>query len=72
MKNLHYGYCLIGIVAAVTLLIAVGVQASTLGFLAVVLLCPLMMLVMMKTMMGDHSGSSSRSDDQSVDHGRNR
>jgi hypothetical protein len=72
MKNLHYGYCLIGVAAAVILLVAVGVKASTLGFLGVVLLCPLMMLVMMKTMMGDHSGSSSRSDDHPVDHGPNR
>ncbi len=72
MKNLHYGYCLLAVAVAVFLLVAVGVQASTLGFLAVVLVCPLMMFVMMKTMMGDHSGSSSRSDDQPIDHGRNR
>lgn len=72
LKNLHYGYCLLGIAAAVVLLVAVGVQASTLGFLGVVLVCPLMMLLMMKMMMGDRSGSSSRSDDQPVDHGQNR
>ena len=57
---------------AVVLLAAVGVQASTLGFLAVALICPLMMVVMMVVMMmGDHSGSS-RSDDQPIDHVRDR
>lgn len=71
MKNLHYGYCLIGVAVAVVLLVAVGVHASTLGFLAVFLVCPLMMVVMMKTMMGNHS-ESSRRDDLPVDHGRNR
>ncbi len=64
MKNLHYGYCLLGVAAAVVLLVAVGVQASTLGFLGVVLICPLMMLVMMKTMTGHHPGASSGSDDK--------
>jgi hypothetical protein len=53
MKNLHYGHCLVGVGLAVVLLLALGVSTSTLGFLAVVALCPLMMLVMMKTMMSD-------------------
>ena len=52
MKNLHYGHCLIGVAVAVVLLVALGVKASTVGFLAVVLACPLMMFVMMKMMMG--------------------
>ena len=68
MKNLHYGYCLVGIAIAIVLLVAIGVKASTLGVLAVALLCPVMMLVMMKTMMADHSGSS-RSADRPVDRG---
>lgn len=59
MKNVHYGYCLIGVALAVIVLIALGVSTSTLGFLAVVLLCPLMMLVMMRTMMSDNNKSSS-------------
>ena len=71
MKNLHYGHCLIGVAVAVVLLVALGVKASTLGILAVALACPLMMFVMMKTMMGDQSGSSNH-DDHPVDHGQNR
>ena len=71
MKNLRYGHCLIGVALAVVLLVALGVQASTLGFLAVVLACPLMMFVMMKTMMGDKS-ESSHHDDHPVDHGQTR
>jgi hypothetical protein len=63
MKHLHYSHCLVGIAIAVVVLVALGVSASTLGFLAVVLACPLMMLVMMRT-MGDartstpHDGSA--------------
>ena len=53
MKNLHYGHCLIGVALAVIVLIALGVSTSTLGFLAVALLCPLMMFVMMRMMMND-------------------
>lgn len=71
MKNLHYGHCLIGVALAVVLLVALGVQASTLGILAVALACPLMMFVMMKTMMGDQSRSSHH-DDHPVDHGQTR
>ncbi len=71
MKNLHYGHCLIGVAVAVVLLIALGVKASTLAFLAVVLACPLMMFVMMKMMMGDQSASSHH-DDHPSDHGQKR
>ena len=71
MKNLHYGHCLIGVAVAVVLLVALGVKASTLGILAVALACPLMMFVMMKMMMGDHSASSHH-DDHRVDHSQNR
>jgi hypothetical protein len=70
MKNLHFGHCLIGVAVAVVLLVALGVKASTLGILAVVLACPLMMFVMMRTMMGDQSGSTHH--DQPVDHSQNR
>lgn len=71
MKNLHYGHCLIGVAAAVVLLVVLGVKASTLGIVAVALACPLMMLVMMRTMMGDQS-SSSHHDDHPVDHDQTR
>lgn len=59
MKNLHYSHCLIGVGLAVALLLAFGASASTLGLVAVALACPLMMLVMMKTMMGDTQKSAS-------------
>jgi choline-glycine betaine transporter len=65
MKNLHYGHCLIGVAVAVVLLVALGVKASTVGFLVVVLACPLMMFVMMKMMMGDQS--ASHHEDRTVD-----
>jgi hypothetical protein len=71
MKNLHYGHCLIGVALAAVLLIAFGVSASTLGVFAVVLACPLMMLVMMKTMMGDHAGPVHQ-DDHPFEHDRTR
>ena len=58
MNKLHYGQCLVGVAAAGALLLLFGVQASTLGVLAVVLLCPVMMFVMMKMMMGNQHGSS--------------
>jgi len=70
MKNLHYGHCLIGVAVAVVLLVALGVKASTLGILVVVIACPLMMFVMMRTMMGDRPASSQK-DDHPVDHGEN-
>jgi len=59
MKNLNYGHCLIGVGLAVVALLAFGVSARTLGFLAVVAICPLMMFVMM---MGDQSKSTSHDD----------
>ena len=59
MKNVHYGHCLIGIALAVALLIAVGVSASTLGFLAVAAICPIVMVVMMRA-MGDSGPRASK------------
>jgi choline-glycine betaine transporter len=55
MKNLHYGHCIIGVLVALVLLVALGVSASTLGIVAVALACPVMMLVMMRTMMSDRA-----------------
>ena len=71
MKHLHYGHCLLGVAVAVVLVVALGVKASTLGILAVALVCPLMMLVMMKMMMGDQSASSHH-DDHPVDQSPNK
>lgn len=73
MKNFHYSHCLIGVGIAAILLVALGVSASTLSFLAVVLLCPLMMFVMMRMMMNDNKRSDGPVDrDQPVDHGQSR
>ena len=66
MKNLHYGHCIIGVALAAVLLVVLGVSASTLGFLAVVLACPLMMFVMMRAMMDNQTGHHDR-DDHPVD-----
>lgn len=55
MKNLHYGHCLLGIGIAAVALIAFGVSAGTLGYLALVAACPLMMFVMTRTMMSDNT-----------------
>ena len=71
MQKLHVGHCLVGLAVAVVLLVALGVQTSTLGILAVALACPLMMFVMMKMMMGGQSGSSHHDDDP-VDQGQTR
>ena len=70
MKNLRYGHCIVGVALAAVLLVAIGVSASTLGIVAVVLACPLMMFVMMRTMMrGDSAGRSEHRDDR-IDHER--
>jgi hypothetical protein len=71
MKNLHVGHCLIVIALAVVVVVALGVEAGTLGFLAVALACPLMMLVMMRSMMGGQPSSSAH-DDHPVDQGQRR
>ena len=59
MKNLHYGHCLVGVAFAVVVLFALGVSGGTLVVLGAALACPLMMLVMMRSMMhgeGQHTG----------------
>lgn len=66
MKNLHYGHCLIGVAVAVALLVAFGVSAGTLGIVAVASACPIMMVVMMRTMMSDRP-AAPQSDDRPVD-----
>jgi choline-glycine betaine transporter len=67
MKNLHYGHCIVAVALAAVLLIALGVSASTLGYVAILLACPLMMFVMMRMMMGSQPGSHQR-DDQPIGH----
>jgi hypothetical protein len=68
MKNVHFGHCLIGVAVAVVLLVALGVKASTVGFLAIVLACPLMMFLMMR-MMGNQP-TSTHDDARPVDQGQ--
>jgi hypothetical protein len=70
MNDLHYGHCIVGVALAAVLLIGLGVSASTLGYVAVALACPLMMFVMMRMMMGNQPASRDR--DEPVDHDRSR
>lgn len=58
MKHLHWGHCTFGVAVAAVALIALGVSPGTLAFFAVVAACPLMMLVMMKTMAGNDRSKS--------------
>lgn len=62
MKKSHLAPCVVGVALAVAVFIALGGSASSLGFLAVVLACPLMMIVMMRMMMGGHEHSRSDRD----------
>ena len=52
MKKLHYGHCLIGVAIAGTLFVFLGARAGRLGILAYVLLCPVMMIAIMKMAIG--------------------
>jgi len=54
MGSNHFTLCLVGVAAAVGLLVIFGVNAGTLVYLAAVLACPLMMVIMMRSMMGGH------------------
>ena len=74
MKNLHYGHCVVGVVFAAIVLGALGVSTGTLVVFAAALACPLMMVVMMRTMMGGHTGRpvDRAGDDEPADHHRGR
>ena len=66
MKKQHYVGCLVGLVAGVIVLRVYGVSVGSLGLLAVVLACPLMMFFMMRAMGGmghDTSDGDSRDRD---------
>lgn len=69
MKHLHYSQCLVGIAIGAVVLVALGVSASTVAFLAVVLACPLMMFVMMRAMGDAHTSAPH---DESIDDTRRR
>ena len=63
MKNRNYGLYAIAAAIAVVGALALGVPISTLGFLAIVLVCPLMMLFMMRGMHGGE-GHNATGDDE--------
>jgi choline-glycine betaine transporter len=67
MRSLHCRACIVCVALAAVLLIALGASASTLGYVAVLLACPLMMIVMMRIMMGSQPGARER-DEAAVDH----
>lgn len=69
MNKFHFGHCVIGVALAVVLLAALGVSASSLGILLVALACPLMMLVMMRSMM-DAGGDDSPAGLDEPDHNK--
>ena len=68
----HLSYCLFGLGAGVVLALALGVQAGSLLYLAAVLACPLMMILMMRGMGGHgksdhhHGGGVEQPDRQST------
>jgi len=69
MKDRNYGLYALAVAVLVVGALWLGLPVSTLGLLAIVLVCPLMMLFMMKGMhSGDsHGQSSSRSSDSEHD-----
>lgn len=62
MQARHFVPCLVLVTAAVALLLVGGVSAGGLVTLAVVLACPLMMVVMMRSMAGHGSGHADHED----------
>ncbi len=79
MRSNHLTYCLVGIAAAVGLLVVFGVQPGTLAYLAAVLACPLMMVLVMRGMRGgghagcnhpDHQHTSSDESPESAERTR--
>jgi cobalamin synthase len=70
MKDRNYGLYALAVAVLVVGALWLGLPTSTLGLLAVVLVCPLMMFFMMKGMHGgeDHTRHSSRSSDDNEPH----
>ena len=67
MKNQRYMGLAFGLLAGVVVLRVLGVSLGSLGLLAVVLACPLMMFFMMRSMGGmghdTHDRDNNRRDD---------
>lgn len=64
MQTRHFIPCLVLVSAAVALLLIGGVSAGGLLTLAVVLACPLMMVVMMRSMGRHASGPADRNESE--------
>jgi hypothetical protein len=64
MKKQHYLGCLVGLITGVIVLRVLGVS---LGVLAVVLACPLMMFFMMRAMGGTGQGTRDSGDSRDRD-----
>lgn len=60
MRSNHFIHCLVAIAATIALLVLFGVNAATLIYVAAVLVCPLMMVFMMRGMMGDSTQVTHR------------
>jgi hypothetical protein len=68
MNKRNYGLYAVAVAIAVVGALALGVPVGTLGFLAVVLVCPLMMLFMMRGMHGGHGQNPTGEDDRTTPH----
>jgi hypothetical protein len=70
MNSRNYGLYAIALAIVVIGALALGLPVSTLLFLGLVLLCPLMMLFMMRGMHGTHAPDQHRpeADDRSHEH----
>lgn len=62
MEIRHFLPCLVLVAAATAVLLVGGVSAGGLATVALVLACPLMMVVMMRSMGGHGDGHSDRDD----------
>ena len=67
MHKNHLTGCVVGILLALAVVRLTGGSAGGLGVLAAALVCPVMMLVMMRSMMGgqthhEHESTPSRED----------
>lgn len=79
MKD-HYTHCAVAVVAGMALLLAFGVQLSSLLYLGVLLVCPLMMFFIMRGMMAgpghgagcghDHGTRDQGTDDRPIERTR--
>jgi cobalamin synthase len=73
MKDKNYGLYALAVAVLVVGALWLGLPVSTLGLLAIVLVCPLMMFFMMKGMhSGDSHGQSGSKPGDSEHDGTNR